>query len=266
MKKAKCNVSVIITNYNKKKYIVDTIKSVLSQGYKNFEIIVIDNLSTDNSYKLISKYKKIRLFRNIIKKTSALNQIKSIEIGLKKSRGKIICLLDGDDIFRKNKLRDIVEYFEKNPYSQAVCDIPLIKDKSQLNAFNYDNKRVNSNKIWPTTFPTSSISIKKKYLLDCIKKFQKEKFDFLEIDFRLCCVFSLYKKNYNVLNKNLTYYRQVNDGIMSSYKKFEKKWWIKRSQAFDFFFFIKKRFKKKYSYSFDYFLTKTISKIYNGLK
>ena len=82
----------------------------------------------------------------------------------------------------------------------------------------------------------------------------------------MCCVFSLYKKNYNVLNKNLTYYRQVNDGIMSNYKKFEKKWWVKRSQAFDFFFFIKKRFKKKYSYSFDYFLTKTISKIYNGLK
>ena len=175
MKKAKCNVSVIITNYNKQKYIVETIKSVLSQGYKNFEIIVIDNLSTDNSYKLISKYKKIRLFRNIIKKTSALNQIKSIEIGLKKSRGKIICLLDGDDVFRKNKLRDIVEYFEKNPYSQAVCDIPLIKDKFQLNAFNYDNKRVNSNKIWPTTFPTSSISIKKKYLLDCIKKNFKKK-------------------------------------------------------------------------------------------
>lgn len=266
MKKKKYYVSVIITNYNKEKYIVETIKSVQSQEYKNFEIIVIDNFSTDNSYKLISKYKRVRLFRNITKKTSALNQIKSIEIGLKKSKGNIICLLDGDDIFKKDKLRNIVEYFAKNPYSQAVCDIPLIKDKSQLNEFNYDKKRVNNNKIWPTTFPTSSISVKKKYLLDCIKEFQKEKFDFLEIDFRLCCLFSLHKKNYNVLNKNLTYYRQVNDGIMSRYKKFEKKWWIKRSQAFDFFFFIKKKFKKKYTYSLDYFLTKTISKIYNGLK
>lgn len=261
MDKKKIFISVIVTSFNKEKYISKAIKSAEKQNYKNLEIIVIDNNSTDNSLDKISKFKNIRLFKNISKKTGALNQIKSIEIGLKKSKGNIICLLDGDDFFKKDKIENIVNFFLKYPKCDAVFDVPIIFKKNNSTNFNYDAKRIYNQKIWPTTFPTSSISIKKKFLQNCIKNFQKEKFEFLEIDFRLCCLFVIYKDNYNILKKNLTFYRQVDDGIMSNYKKFSKRWWLKRSQAFDFFVFLKKKFKKKYSFSFDFYLTKFISKM-----
>lgn len=256
-------ITIIITNFNKEKFIKKAIQSALNQNYHNFEVIVVDNNSTDKSRELIINFKKIKLLNNKVKKTGALNQIKSIEIALKKSKGSIICLMDGDDLFKKNKLKEIAKFFQQSTNFDAVCDIPIIFNKFNFSKFSYNKKRTYNHKLWPTTFPTSSISVKKEYLIDCINKFYKTKFKFLEIDFRLCCLFSI-NNNYQILKKNLTYYRQVNSGIMSGYKKFRKKWWIKRAQAFDFFFQIKRKSKKQYSYSFNYFLTKFISNIYNG--
>ena len=91
--------------------------------------------------------------------------------------------------------------------------------------------------------------------------FKKNKFQNLEIDFRLCCLFSILDNNYNIIDKKLTYYRQVEDGIMSNYKKLGKRWWIKRSEAYSFFFYLKKKYKRQYSLSLDFFVTKMISKI-----
>ena len=68
----------------------------------------------------------------------------------------------------------------------------------------------------------------------------------------------MYKDNFLILNENLTLYRQVNNGIMSEYKKFQKKWWIKRGQAFEFFKTLKKDFNQNFSYSLDFFTTKII--------
>ncbi len=261
MKKKSPLVSIIITNFNKEKYIYQTIKSAINQKYKKFEIIVIDNFSSDNSCKIISKFRNIKLLFNKEKKTGALNQIKSIEIGLKNCRGSIICLLDGDDLFNNNKVSQIVNFFNKNSNYNAVLDLPIIfKNINRPINFRYDKKRKTKSSIWPTTFPTSSISIRKNYLKKCIQVFKKDKFQNLEIDFRLCCLFSIFENNYNILNKKLTYYRQVEDGIMSNYKKFGKRWWIKRSEAFNFFFYLKKKYKRKYSLSLDFFVTKIISK------
>ena len=262
MEKKRPLVSIIITNFNKEKYIYQTIKSAINQKYKKSEVIVIDNFSSDNSCKIISKFKNVKLLFNNQKKTGALNQIKSIEIGLKNCRGSIICLLDGDDIFDKNKVSQVVNYFVNNSNYNAVLDLPIIfTNINKSTNFKYDKKRKTKSSIWPTTFPTSTISVRKDYLRKCIKVFKKNKFENLEIDFRLCCLFSIIGNNYNILRKKLTYYRQVEDGIMSNYKKFGKNWWIKRSEAFNFFFYSKKKYKRQYSFSLDFFVTKLISKI-----
>ena len=258
-------ITVIITNFNKKKFVLKTIQSVKKQNYKKIQIIVVDNCSTDGSDKILLKLNNIKFLKNKINLSPALNQIRSIEMGVKKSKGSIICLLDGDDLFKKNKIKQVVNYFNKHPKSKAVCDIPIIMSKFKKKNFNYKKSRINNPLIWPTTFPTSSISLKKKYLKECIKIFKKKIYEVLEIDFRLCCLFPMYKNNYNVINEKLTLYRQVDDGIMSRYQKFGKHWWIKRSQAFDFFIFIKKKFKKKFYFSIDYFITKIISKIFKWI-
>ena len=70
MEKKRPLVSIIITNFNKEKYIHQTIKSAINQKYKKSEVIVIDNFSSDNSCKIISKFKNVKLLFNNRKKTA----------------------------------------------------------------------------------------------------------------------------------------------------------------------------------------------------
>ena len=244
MKSLRPLVTILITNFNKEKYLLKSLNSCTNQSYKNLEIIIVDNGSTD----------KQRL------KSKALNQLNSIKIGLKKSKGKIICLLDSDDFFSFNKVREVVKKFNSNIKSNVVFDIPSIyRSNSNISPFKYNFKRLTKNKIWPTTFPTSSISLKRNFLDFCLNFLKKKKFQFLEIDFMICCISISIFNNYIILKKNLTFYRQVPNSIMSNYPKYGKNWWIKRSEAFDFFIFLKKNFNKKNFLSLDYLITKIIS-------
>lgn len=106
-------ISVIIPVYNKARYIEETIKSVLSQTFQDFEIIVIDDGSTDESSKVLKKYinrQKIAVYRQKNKGCpAALNK------GIMLSKGKYICWLSADDVWYKNKLEMQVKEFEKNP-------------------------------------------------------------------------------------------------------------------------------------------------------
>ena len=94
-------VSIIIPSFNKEKFIKQTIESVLSQIYKNIEIIVVDDCSTDNTLNILNKFKNnIILFVNKENKGACYCR----NLGFKKSKGDFICLMDGDDCFSKNKL------------------------------------------------------------------------------------------------------------------------------------------------------------------
>ena len=66
-------ISILITNYNKEKFLNNTLKSVLHQTYFNYEIILFDDSSTDNSIKIIKRYKKVKLIINKYKKKIRLH-------------------------------------------------------------------------------------------------------------------------------------------------------------------------------------------------
>ena len=97
--------SVIIPLYNNENYIKKTILSVINQTYKNFEIIVVDDCSTDNSYnkvkELQSKYPDlIKLYKN----EKNIGVYKSLNNGLNYCSGQMITKLDSDDIFMPTRL------------------------------------------------------------------------------------------------------------------------------------------------------------------
>ena len=120
-------VSILISNYNKEIFLKKCIKSCLKQKYKNTEIIIVDNKSTDGSVKLIKKFKKIKFYQVKNRtKYPALNQIRVLEKAFRYSRGKIICLLDSDDFFKLNKVKTIVDFFSKNKKTNIICDTPMI--------------------------------------------------------------------------------------------------------------------------------------------
>jgi len=98
-------VSVIIPTYNSAKFLKKSIESVLQQTYRKFELIIVDDCSTDNSYEVIKYFikidKRIRYFKTT-KNSGAASVPKNI--GLSKAKGKYVAFLDADDYWALNKL------------------------------------------------------------------------------------------------------------------------------------------------------------------
>jgi glycosyltransferase involved in cell wall biosynthesis len=250
-------ISILITNYNKEKFLNSSLKSVLQQNYSNFEILLFDDFSTDGSLRIIKKFKKIKLFQNEKKKSiyAPLNQLNGIIYLYKKSKGNIICLMDADDQFLSKKIEYVSKKFDKE--KETKCIFNLIKNKQ--NQFKYKIKANNS--IWPSIFPTSCISMRRPFFKE-FSKYNKENFlPHLEIDARLTIFSKFYFNQYNILNKKLTKYNLDTNGITFKIKKYSKGWWLRRYEAFEYLRFILKLKNKKFSVSLDYYLTYILANI-----
>ena len=103
--------SIITTVYNGEETIGKTIESVISQTYKNWEIIFWDNHSKDKSKKILKSFKDKRIRYFYSKKFTNLHQARNLAI--KKAKGEFVSFLDTDDIWRSNKLLLQIEKFKK---------------------------------------------------------------------------------------------------------------------------------------------------------
>lgn len=102
-------VSVIIPAYNCSKFILFAIDSVLEQTYKNFELIVVDDGSTDNTANIVSKYKD--KLEYILQDNGGVSKARNT--GIINSNGSYIAFLDADDVWEKNKLEIQMKLFEQ---------------------------------------------------------------------------------------------------------------------------------------------------------
>jgi len=250
-------VSILITNYNKSGYLNKSINSCLKQNFNNKEILVFDDCSTDDSLKILNKFKKIKIIKNKKKKfkSGPLNQIYGIHKLFQISKGNIICLLDSDDIFKKNKLSEINKIFKKNRKIDFIQDTPInsfLKKKMLL------KKKNHFFSIWPSFFPTSCITFKRSFFQNFLKVIRKNEFPNLEIDARLS-IYAHIKKQFFITKKCLTIYNYDETGITSKYKKFSNFWWKKRNEAFKYMIFLMKKFNIKLYLGPDYYLTKVIN-------
>jgi len=115
-------ISIISPSYNSEKFIHDTIKSVLAQTYSFWELIIVDDNSTDNSIKIIEQYAKtdarIKLLINPTNKGAAFSRNKALE----HSRGRFIAFLDSDDIWEPEKLKFQIDFMIKHDCSISFTE------------------------------------------------------------------------------------------------------------------------------------------------
>ena len=255
--------TILITSYNKGRYLEDCIKSCLNQSEEDYEIILCDNYSDDNSENILTKYKgSVNLIKKKrISKSGPINQIDLINEGLKISNGQHICLLDGDDFFQSNKLEQVGKYFRNNKDLDVLFDLAEVKKKDRNYQFKL-KKKIQKN-IWPTIINTSSISIRKSFLEQCFRDDLFINYDMLEIDFRINVFSRCIEKKYKIISEKLTVYRNVEGSITANIKKFSKKWWFKRLQAHQFMNYVHKKYNLKYKNIFDYSFTKFLSIVFN---
>ena len=255
--------SILITSYNKGQYLEECIKSCLEQTNRNFEIIICDNYSDDDSDQIFEKYKRdIRLIKK--KRDSSfppINQIESIKEGFSNITGDFVCLLDADDYFLPKKLEILQNEISKKKSCDVIFDLPLIKKFHHMTKFKLKEKKQKN--IWPTIINTSSMSLSKSYLKKCIERNILQNFNFLEIDFRINVYSRCIDKNFTIIEQDITVYRQVENSIMSNIKKYSAKWWHKRLEAHKF---MEEEYNKNnllYLNKIDYNLSKVLSKIFN---
>jgi len=129
--KPKPLVSVIIPTYNYEQYLARTIKSVLKQTYKNIEIIICDDGSTDNTREIIKKFKhhkKIRCYYQ-----SNQGPASARNLGIKKAKGEFIAFLDSDDYWLPKKIEKQLKIFTKNKQIGLVyCFHYWVNEKGKI--------------------------------------------------------------------------------------------------------------------------------------
>ncbi len=122
-------ISVIVAVYNTEKYLKKCIESLLSQSYKNMEIIIVEDCSKDNSRQVLESYKnnpKIKIFYN--QKNSGLSY--SRNRGLKEATGSYIGYIDSDDYVDNDFYEKLMTSIKENKSDIAVCDMKIVYENN----------------------------------------------------------------------------------------------------------------------------------------
>lgn len=113
-------VSILLPIYNNHHFLTDCLKSLLSQSYKNLEIIAIDDYSKDKSHKLLKAFKKkdkrLRVYKNKKRYGIAI----CLNRGLRRAKGTLIAFMDPNDVSTPDRIRRQVSFLSKNPQVVAV--------------------------------------------------------------------------------------------------------------------------------------------------
>lgn len=103
-------VSIITPVYNAERFLSETIKSVINQTYKNWELLLVDDCSKDNSQSIIKEFQKVENRIRYIKLANNSGASVTRNTGIKNAKGRFIAFVDSDDIWEPNKLEIQIKY------------------------------------------------------------------------------------------------------------------------------------------------------------
>lgn len=122
-------VSIIMPSWNTGKYIAESLESVINQSYENWELIIVDDCSTDNTDKVVQHYledSRIKYLKNNQNSGAALTRNRA----LREAKGEWIAFLDSDDLWKPDKLQKQIDFMNKNQYVFSYHDYEKIDEKS----------------------------------------------------------------------------------------------------------------------------------------
>ena len=216
-------ISVLMTVYNCEKYVLESIQSILSQTYNNFEFIIVDDMSDDKTKIIIDSIDDKRI--RFIKSSKKLGRTKALNYGLQNCSSKFIAVQDADDVSHISRLENCMKIFDENNKIGLIStsfnfinftgeveqiDNNLIKSRSKIGKLKFIN-----------FIPHSSIVFKR----DDFEKnlFYDERFLYAQ-DYHLILKFLKYSEIY-LLNKNLVNIRRHSENMSNDilYRKIRVK-------------------------------------------
>lgn len=194
-------VSVIMPSYNTADYIADSIKSVISQTYQNWELIIVDDCSTDNTDDIVSYFSDNRI--KYMKNKKNMGAAATRNRALREAKGEWIAFLDSDDLWLPNKLEKQINFMKSNGYVFSYHNYEKIDENNEnLNVIVTGPKLITRKEMYNYCYPgclTFMYNVKIIGLLQ-IKNISKNN-DYA-MHLKLCK-----KANCYLLDENLAKYR-----------------------------------------------------------
>ena len=218
-------VTISTPCYNHEKYLPDYFEGIISQTYKNIELIIIDDASKDNSKKIIENYLpklKKRFARVVyIPRKKNIGLVKNCNEGLDLARGKYIIGFASDDIMLPTRVEENVKFLEEHKdYGMVYSDAYIFNDDIDIKKINFDNLKFFSkqqkiysgnvmNQILVSNFIIGPTTCIRRSTLDKVGKYNEAYF-FEDYDMWLK-IAEHYKIGY--INKKLSLYRENNNSL-----------------------------------------------------
>ncbi|MDG1733769.1 MAG: glycosyltransferase [Thalassotalea sp.] len=131
MCKDKPSVSIIMATFNSSLYLLETVQSIINQSYEDWELLITDDCSTDDTYehllKLAKQHENIYVMKNSVNSGAAVARNNSID----KSKGRYIAFLDSDDLWYPEKLKHHLSFIEQNSAALSFTSYALINEHSE---------------------------------------------------------------------------------------------------------------------------------------
>lgn len=169
----KKSVSIIIPSYNSSAYIAETVHSVLRQTFQNWELLIVDDCSTDDSYAIVKKFEqqddRIKVFK--MESNSGCPAVPR-NYALMQSKGDYVAFLDSDDIWHDKKLEIQMKIMIEKNLSFTATEIKIFYDFSEIKNFIYalktpevELKKIDHKKLlYKNIIPNSSVIVAKELL------------------------------------------------------------------------------------------------------
>lgn len=212
-------VSIITPTYNSERFIAETIVSVQAQTYQDWEMIIVDDCSTDKTAEIVASFQekdsRIKYFYNSTNKGSALSR----NLALQKAKGKWIAFLDSDDLWLPDKLEKQIEFMTKNNYHFSYTNYCEIDENSKETGILITGPKVITDKLMKAYCWPGCLTV----------MYDAEKVGIMQtVDIRINEEYALWikiakKLNCYLLDENLAKYRRHNKSLTSqSYFKLIK--------------------------------------------
>ena len=216
-------VSVIIPTFNRSYCIKKAIDSVLSQTFEDFELIIIDNYSTDNTEEIISNYRNEKIIYEKFNNNGVIAS--SRNRGIKLSKSKYIAFLDSDDWWKKDKLKISIDFLEKGYdficHGLEIIRTNQVKEKSgEYTEYikKLKNPYFNSLLQEGNTIETSSVIVKRNIISDLGGFYESKELTGSE-DYDMWLRISSITNKFCVINNNLGYITFGDDNFSNDNKK-----------------------------------------------
>lgn len=126
-------VSIVLPTYNGEKFLENSIKSVINQTYQNWELIIVNDASTDNTAEILKKYSKLNSKIRVITNEKNRKLPASLNIGFKEARGEYFTWTSDDNMYKNNALEYMVNYLTNHPLADLVsCNFDFIKENGEF--------------------------------------------------------------------------------------------------------------------------------------